>query len=82
MKGFLAGFVGLIALQAVLSLEERGRYRPSGLLKVASDALRRALDPNIPAIPGRRQAKPAARSAPGGSQAVPRAASAYGGRVT
>jgi len=83
VKGFIAGILGLIALQAVLNLEERGRYRPSGLLKVASEALRRALDPKVAAIPDRRAAAtPAARPAGSGGQAVPRAASAYGGRVT
>jgi hypothetical protein len=49
LRGFLAGYLGLVALSALVA--ERGSKQAAGLLGTLSSIIERALSPGVPAIP-------------------------------
>lgn len=64
LRGILAGYLGLVALSALLS--DQGSARASGLLGWLSSAIERALSPGVPAIPDYAGGAGAAGAAGGG----------------
>lgn len=55
MRGFLAGVLGLLFLQAVVASRE-GPDRAAGLAGLAGELAARFLNPAVPALPDRRVA--------------------------
>lgn len=49
VRGFLAGYLGLVALSALVG--EQGSKRASGLVGTLSSIIQRALSPGVAAIP-------------------------------
>jgi hypothetical protein len=62
LRGAAAAWLGLIALQAVTS--KGGAHATSGVLGVAESIVKRALAPNVAAIPDRRDGSSSSSSTP------------------